>query len=81
MTKLKVRVRRTPDGNIRATFFLGADGQTLQNAGSLIMRIGEYQIIFAALGTGLKQPGWAQHLTLELEGEDEALNPGMGVPQ
>jgi len=53
-TILKLRHERRGD-HIHTTFFCGPRGQTLRNLGTLIMDIGEYQIIGAALLLGVDQ--------------------------
>lgn len=71
MTKMKMKLQRTAGGDIRATVFLGPKGQTLQNAGRLILQIGECQLVTAALMMGAKHT--AGQLIFEIEGEKEAL--------
>ena len=44
-------MRIAPD-KISTTFFFGEEGQTLQNAGTLILTIGEWQIFGATLLCG-----------------------------
>ena len=68
---LKWRLKRTSQDNIRVTVFYGVEGQTMQNAGTLNLRIGEYQITAAALGMGTEKT--KGHLRFETEGEKEAL--------
>ena len=71
MTHMKMRLSRTYGDNISATVFLGPKGQTLQNAGELIMGVGEYQLMAAALAMGAKATNG--HLLFQVEGEKAAL--------
>lgn len=52
MTTLKMRVDSADDNHIHVTLFAGEEGYTLENIGHLCMSVGQYQIIFAALGIG-----------------------------
>ena len=72
MTRIKLRLRRmvgSPD-TILATVFLGTEGQTLQNAGQLFLRVDEYKSLASALTIG------AEHNVLHFEVEDEAISEG-----
>jgi len=64
------RLERPDRDTIVATVFVGELGTTLQNAGSLRLHIGEYQIIGAALLLGVKR---LSQLKFTVEGEEEAL--------
>lgn len=45
-----VKMKSMQEGNrVRETFFIGEEGFTLQNAGSLLLEIGEWQLLGAAL--------------------------------
>ena len=68
---LKWRLVRASPDVIKVTVFYGEEGQTMQNAGTLNLRIGEYQITAAALGMGAERTNG--HLKFETEGEEEAL--------
>jgi len=68
---LKWRLLRLSPDHIRVTVFYGEEGMTMQNAGELTLRIGEYQITAAALGIGAEKT--KGHLKFETEGEKEAL--------
>ena len=70
---LKLCLTRVEEDTISVMVFLGNEGQTLQNAGTIRMRVGEYQIFTAALGLGLKMPAVAEHALMTIEGEKEAL--------
>ena len=51
MTVLKLRDEKRGD-HVHTTFFCGPDNQTLRNLGTLVMDVGEYQLIGAALLLG-----------------------------
>jgi hypothetical protein len=68
---LKWRLVRASPDIIKVTVFYGEEGQTMQNAGTLNLRIGEYQITAAALGIGAERT--KGRLKFETEGEEEAL--------
>lgn len=69
--ELKLRLKRTANNQIHVTFFIGEAGQTLQNAGSILVHIGEWQLFGAAVLHGSKI--MQKHLSLLVEGEEEAL--------
>jgi hypothetical protein len=55
MLVIKVRSEKLPGERIRDTIFIGEKGQTLQNAGSIILRVGEWQMFGALLLMGAEQ--------------------------
>ena len=74
-THIKMSLRRRDDESIDCTVFAGNEGQTLQNCGTLVLRIGEWQLLGVALGLGYDSySSIKQHLYYSVEGEEEALN-------
>lgn len=69
----KVRVFGTwEDNRIRARIFVGREVGNFQLAGDLLLHVGEWQIIMAALGMGAK----ATHGHLEVDVQDPlAVSP------
>ena len=71
MTVIKFRLQRESEDTIEARVFLGQEGHTMQLAGVIRFRVGEWQIVGAALGMGAEQT--RGRLTMLVEGETEAL--------
>ena len=76
-TAIKFRLKRMEGvgGDLRelldVTVFCGIEGQTLQNAGVLKLKVGEYQLMAVALVAFAD--AHADHLKFIVEGEKEAL--------
>lgn len=70
MLEMKWRVKRRGEMNV-VEVFLGEQYQILQKAGIFRLRLGEYQLIGAAIGIGVKQ--MQDHLTFNIENEEEIL--------
>jgi len=68
---LKWRLLKLSPNRIKVTVFYGEEGETMQNAGELILRVGEYQITAAALSLGAEKT--KGHLKFLVEGEGAAL--------
>lgn len=74
-THLKLRLEAQPNtGNVEVTVFCGQEGFTLQNAGRLILSVGEWQLFGAALSLGANQGSVAVHMRMDIENEQDALN-------
>lgn len=54
-TQGKIRLERMDPDRIRATVFFGPDKDHLQKSGELVLDVGEWQSLGAALGIGLEQ--------------------------
>ena len=69
---LIMKLKLAKEGSsIRATIFFGEEGFTFQNSGSLVMRMGEYQLLGACLLAGEKQ--MTQHFKTIVENEEEVF--------
>jgi len=67
-THIKLRTWREEFGNgIKLTVFAGLEGQILQNAGSLHLTIGEWQLLGATIHHGHETMGAKNHLTLDID--------------
>ena len=78
MTIFKMRLNRVSEDTIEVVCFFGEEGQTLQNAGTLRLRVGEYQVFGAALLIG--QEKMVNHFRSIVEGEAEALRAEYYAP-
>ncbi len=67
---VKLVSRQTAGGRIEETVFVGEEGQTMQNAGTLLLDVGEWQAFGAALSLGARQ--MHGRLTVVFDG----YNPG-----
>jgi hypothetical protein len=52
---IKLKSEASINDTIRETVFVGVEGQTLQNAGSLLLRMGEWQMFGALMLIGAEQ--------------------------
>lgn len=55
MRTLKIRVDGADQRHVKITLFMGHQGRTLANVGSLTMTVGEYQIFGACMSIGAGQ--------------------------
>lgn len=51
----KIHLERVDSDRIRASFFFGPDKDHLQKSGELILSVGDWQTLGAAMGLGLEQ--------------------------
>ncbi len=78
----KIRLERKDSNRIRATFFFGVDAEHLQNAGELVLTVGEWQNLAIAIGLGLEKMIQVQDekryvpIQIVVEGEMGALGRG-----
>ena len=79
----KLRLERADPNRIRVRVFCGADEEHLEQTGTLLLHVGEYQTLSCALLMGSKQmiqtdvKGEVIDVPLQvtIDGEERALNP------
>jgi len=60
-----------PGTHIRVEALMGEDEASLLRVGELLLNVGEWQLLGAALGLGAKQT--MGQFTVKVEGQDEAI--------
>jgi hypothetical protein len=62
---LKIWIARIPGDTLKATVFLGEQEHTLQNAGTLYLRVDEWQVLSTALAKGAAETNGQLVFTVE----------------